>query len=113
MPRDPQMLVYVGIRSSVVALDERSGVEVWRAKLKGSDFVTVLWDGQALFAANGGEVFRLDPQSGALIWRNELKGLGLGIVSLASSRTADGSTGTSTAQAKKWRNDQQARGGEG
>ena len=112
MPRDPQILVYVGIRSSVVALDERSGTEVWRAKLQGSDFVTVLWDGEALLAANSGEVFRLDPQSGALIWRNEMKGLGLGVVSLASSRTAAGSGGTSIPQTKKWR-DEQASGGEG
>ena len=108
MPRDPQTLIFVGIRSSVIALDERSGTEVWRTKLKGSDFVTVLWDGEALLAANGGEVFRLDPQSGTLIWQNPLKGLGRGVVSLASTRAPNPATATDFAQAKKKRDQQQA-----
>ena len=41
MPRDPQILIYVGIKDSVVALDEKTGAELWRAKLRTSDFVTV------------------------------------------------------------------------
>jgi len=86
MPRDVRTIIYVGIKSSVVALDLKSGEEVWRTKLKGYDFVTVLWDGQALVAANAGEVFALDPESGAILWNNKLKGLGMGVVSLASSR---------------------------
>lgn len=86
MPRDPQVLVFVGIRNAVVALDDRTGAEVWRAELRSSDYVTVLWDGEALVAANSGEVWRLDPQRGDVLWHNELKGLGRGLVSLASSR---------------------------
>ena len=86
MPRDLPTLIYVGIKSWVVALDLRTGEEVWRTKLKGSDFVTVLWDGEALVAANAGEVFALDPRSGTVLWNNKLKGMGMGLVSLASSR---------------------------
>jgi outer membrane protein assembly factor BamB len=86
MPRDPQVLVYVGIKDAVVALDDRTGAEVWRAPLRSSDYVTVLWDGVALIAANAGEVWRLDAAKGHVIWHNELKGMGRGIVSLASSR---------------------------
>ena len=108
MPRDPQTLVFVGIKSSVIALDERTGGEVWRTKLKGSDFVTVLWDGEALLAANGGEVFRLEPQSGSLIWHNKLEGLGRGVVSLASTRARNEPTATDFAQTKKKRDQQQA-----
>lgn len=107
MPRDPQTLVFVGIKSSVIALDERTGAEVWSTKLRGSDFVTVLWDGEALLAANGGEVFRLEPQSGTLMWHNQLKGLGRGLVSLASTRAPHAMTGTDFAQAKKKRDQQQ------
>ena len=107
MPRELQTLVYVGIKNSVVALDIKTGVEVWRTKLKGSDFVSVLWDGDALMAGNGGEVFRLDPLTGATIWRNPLKGLGLGLVTLASSRAAD-SRGVADASEVKRRRDQQA-----
>jgi hypothetical protein len=92
MPRDLPSLLYVGIKNSVVALDVSTGIEIWRAKLKGSDFVTVLFDGHSLVAANAGEVFALDPQTGAVLWHNNLKGLGLGIVSLASSRAPTNST---------------------
>ena len=86
MPRDPQVRVFVGIKNVVVALDERTGTELWRAQLRSSDFVAVLWDGETLLAANVGEVWRLDPVNGSVIWHNELKGLGRGLVSLASSR---------------------------
>jgi hypothetical protein len=30
MPRDPRVLVFVGIKNAVVALDEKTGYEVWR-----------------------------------------------------------------------------------
>ena len=90
MPRDPQILIFVGIKNSVVALDEHTGAEVWRAELRSSDFVTVLWDGEALFAANSGEVWRLDPTHGHVLWHNELKGMGRGLVSLVSARVASG-----------------------
>ena len=92
MPRDPQILIFVGIKDSVVALDEHTGAEVWRAELRSSDYVTVLWDGEALFAANAGEVWRLDPAHGNVLWHNELKGMGRGLVSLASARGASGTT---------------------
>lgn len=78
-------MIFVGIKNSVIAVDARTGDEVWRAKLKGS-FVTVLWDGEFLVAATNGEVFGLDPRDGTIIWHNQMKGLGLGFVSLASSR---------------------------
>jgi len=86
MPRDPQVLLFIGVKHSVIALDERTGAEVWRAELRSGDYVTVLWDGESLFAANSGEIWRLDPQNGSAIWHNVLKGLGRGLVSLASSR---------------------------
>lgn len=81
-----QDLLFVGIKNCVVALDPRDGAEVWRIKLKGSTFVSVLWDGDALYATSQGEVSRLDPNSGAVMWQNPLKGLGLGLVCLASSQ---------------------------
>ena len=88
MPRETQELLFVGIKDVVIALRPADGVEVWRTKLKGGDFVTVLWDGEKLFAANNGEVFRLDPASGTIIWENPMKGLRKGVVSLAVQRAA-------------------------
>ena len=104
MPRDPQVLVFVGIKNSVVALDDRTGAEVWRTGLAGSDFVSVAFDGEGLMAANRGEVFRLDPRTGAVLWHNELKGLGRGLVTLASSRGPVVTAGADVAAGKQKRN---------
>jgi outer membrane protein assembly factor BamB len=103
MPRDQQVLVFVGIKDSVLALDERTGAEMWRVELRESGYVSVFWDGESLFAANSGEVWRLDPRSGQLIWHNELKGLGRGLVSLASTRRPTTSADTGFAAEKKRR----------
>jgi outer membrane protein assembly factor BamB len=107
MPRDPQVLLYLGIKNSVVALNDKTGEEVWRVKLRGSDYVTVMWDGEALVAANSGEVWRLDPASGTVIWHNELKGMGRGLVSIASARRPTTESDNDSAAAKR-RRDQQA-----
>ncbi|HEX5973117.1 MAG TPA: PQQ-binding-like beta-propeller repeat protein [Gemmatimonadaceae bacterium] len=104
MPRDPQILIFVGIKDSVIALDERTGTEVWRAELRSSDYVNVYFDGETLVAANAGEVWRLDPTNGSVIWHNELKGLWRGLVSLATSRRPGGSTSGDSA-AEKFRRD--------
>ena len=108
MPRDPQILVFVGIKDSVLALDDRTGAEVWRAELRSGDYVTVLWDGEALFAANSGEVWRLDPQTGQIIWHNQLKGFGRGLVSLATSRHPNTRADSTLAGEKRRRDAQQA-----
>jgi len=81
-------LLFVGIKNAVVALDEKTGDEVWRTEVRPAGLVYVVWDGTSLYAASGGEVWRVNPESGAFIWHNELKGLGRGLVSLASSRRA-------------------------
>jgi outer membrane protein assembly factor BamB len=108
MPRDPQMLIFVGVKHAVVALDDRTGAEVWRTDLRSGDYVTVLWDGDALIAANAGEVWRLDPRHGAVIWHNELKGLGRGLVSLASSRRPESTADADVASQKRRRDEQAA-----
>lgn len=104
MPRDPQILIFVGIKDCVIALDDRTGTEVWRAELRSSDYVNVYYDGEALVAANSGEVWRLDPTTGSVIWHNELKGMWRGLVSLTTSRRPGGST-SGDAAAEKMRRD--------
>src|SRR5688500_3677571 len=84
MAREPRELLFVGIKNVVVALDPLSGSEVWRTKLKGGDFVTVLWDGRNLFAVNNGEVFLLESAGGGFVWKNVMKGLRTGVVTLAN-----------------------------
>ena len=84
MARTRAGIVYVGLKATVIAMDRRSGAEVWRTPLKGgvgrsSSFVTLQRDGDILFAGVGGEVWALDPKSGAVMWHNPLKGFGYGI----------------------------------
>jgi outer membrane protein assembly factor BamB len=78
-------LVYIGISGSVLALDRATGEEVWRASLKGGDFVNVVLLDGSLFATAKGELFCLDPATGRVRWQNQLKGLGRGLVTIAVS----------------------------
>ena len=80
-------VVYIGLKASVVALDRRTGMEVWRTPLKGGvgrsgSFVTLERDGDVLYAGVGGEIYALDPKTGTLLWHNPLKGLGYGVLSI-------------------------------
>jgi outer membrane protein assembly factor BamB len=81
-------MVFIGIAGHAVALDRATGQEVWRTKLVGSDFVTLVLDGADLFAGTRGRLFCLDPASGMIRWRNELKGLGWDLVSVAGDGAA-------------------------
>ena len=101
-------LLFVGIKDSVIALDAATGAIVWHTPLKGSDYVSVLWDGTALYASNRGEVFCLDPASGAIKWYNELRGYGRGMVSLASMALPGSSTTETDYLAKRKRDEEEA-----
>jgi outer membrane protein assembly factor BamB len=93
MARPRAGIVYVGLKSSVVALDRRTGAEVWRTPLKAgvgrsTSFVTLHRDDDVLYAGVGGEVFALDPKSGTLLWHNPFKGFGFGIPSILGDGNA-------------------------
>ena len=81
-----QSNLFIGISGSVLAIDRATGQEIWRAKLKGSDFVNVALEDGALYAATHGELFCLDPTTGQVRWHNQLKGLGFGLISMAPSQ---------------------------
>ena len=98
MARPRAGIVYVGLKATVVALDRRTGAEVWRTKLKGgvgrsSSFVTLYRDDDILFAGVGGELYALDPKTGTLLWHNSLKGFGYGIPSVAGDAAPAGYSG--------------------
>ena len=76
-------LMYIGIKGTVLAVDRRTGAEQWRTHLKGSDFVNVVLDADALFATARGELFCLDPATGQIRWNNPLTGMGWGLVTTA------------------------------
>lgn len=95
--------LFVGIKDVVVAVDPRDGSEIWRSKIAGAmdGFVNVMWDGEMLIAASAGEVYRLDPKTGAIMWHNKFKGLGLGVVTVASTRQPTLSGNPAVARAGK------------
>ena len=89
MARAKHSLVYIGLKHHVIALDRKTGVEVWRtpldAKYKSSAaFVNVVRDREGLFATCAGELFSLEPVTGEVLWHEPLKGLGTGLVSIAT-----------------------------
>ncbi len=76
-------LIFLGIKSSVVAFARATGREVWRTALpSGGAFVTVLCDGQNIFAGSAGKFYCLD-LNGKLLWQNGLNGLGYGLICMA------------------------------
>jgi outer membrane protein assembly factor BamB len=98
-------LLYIGIQGHVLALDRATGAEVWRSRLKGSDFVNVVLQDGELYATTQGELFSLDPATGQVRWQNPLKGLGRGLVTIAAPATQQMTLGR-----EKRRQDEQAAG---
>jgi outer membrane protein assembly factor BamB len=77
--------IFVGIGGYAVAVDRATGSEVWRTKLRGSDFVNVAVEGRDVFASTRGRLYCVDAATGTIKWENELKGLGLGLVGIAGA----------------------------
>ena len=78
----------IGIGGHAVGIDLTTGVEVWRTKLKGGDFVTVHEAGPHVLAGAGGVLFCLETGTGQILWRNPLKGLGTGLIKFMSGGEA-------------------------
>lgn len=76
---------FIGLGGHVVAINPHTGDELWRSKLKGKDFTSVVLHPEGILAGTGGELFCLDPLTGAIRWHNKLPGLGYGIVSFAGA----------------------------
>jgi outer membrane protein assembly factor BamB len=83
MPQTP--LLYIGVSGTVLAVDRATGQEIWRTRLKATDFVNVVVEDGAVYASARGELFCLDPATGQIRWKNPLTGLGWGLVSIAAA----------------------------
>lgn len=79
-------ILLLGLKYSVSAISKADGSVLWKTELpttlNGDDFVTVLCDGEKIFAHTEGWLHCLELASGELLWSNELKGYGYGIASL-------------------------------
>jgi outer membrane protein assembly factor BamB len=87
MTRNLSDVVFIGMRGCVMALDRRTGFEIWRTALKSCNFVNVSLDGPDLFATTVGEIFCLDPGTGRIRWNNALRGMGYGLICIAGAST--------------------------
>jgi hypothetical protein len=84
-------LIFLGVKSRVLAIAKRNGQIIWSTGLPGGmgmGFVTLLSDGEYIFAHTHGLIHCLEMASGRLLWSNELTGCGYGIASLCLSNGA-------------------------
>src|SRR5882724_11636586 len=88
-------LVFIGIKGSVIALNRRTGEQVWAQLLGSTDFVNAVMEDERIFATTNGEIYCLDPITGDVLWHNKLKGYGTGLATIATSENiGNGSTAT-------------------
>jgi hypothetical protein len=50
----------IGIKGTVLPLNQATGAEIWRTELGGSQFVNVTLHGDQVLAATRGEIYSLD-----------------------------------------------------
>ena len=89
----------IGIGRYVVRLDATIGKELWRTKLKSSQVVTLLGEGNRVYAGAGGELFCLERESGQILWENGLKGLGYSLISFGGTDSTGAAAQAMAAQA--------------
>jgi outer membrane protein assembly factor BamB len=79
-------ILLLGLQYSITAISKKDGQTLWKTELpvtlSGDDFVTVLSDGDYVFAHTEGKLHCLDLANGQVLWSNDLKGYGFGIASL-------------------------------
>jgi len=83
-------LLFVSFRGKVIALHREDGTVIWKWKAPkgGGGLVTLLPDGDRLYASCQGYTWALDPCNGAELWFQPLKGEGVGTPMLATMRCA-------------------------
>ena len=85
----------IGCNGFVSTIRINNGEEIWRTKLRDGIFggsrgreVSVLIDGDQVFAGCHGRLYALAAQDGKILWSNELKGMGFNEVALAQQGTS-------------------------
>jgi outer membrane protein assembly factor BamB len=88
-------IVIIGCNGFVSAILANNGEELWRTKLREGFFsgsrgcdVSVLIDGDLIFAGCYGRIYALNAVDGTILWANELKGMGFNEVALARQGTS-------------------------
>jgi outer membrane protein assembly factor BamB len=82
---NPQEILLLGLKQTVVAICRADGSVLWSTKLEDGSknaFITLASDERHVFATCYGVLHCLDLQTGSVLWKNSLKGYGYGIASL-------------------------------
>jgi outer membrane protein assembly factor BamB len=85
---NPQNILVLGTKGSVVAMDRTTGAQLWAVHLKSAGFVSVIADQSKVFAHTSGEVYCLDLFTGTGVWNDSLRGFGFDTATLALPGTA-------------------------
>jgi len=88
---DVKEIILIGTKNRVAAIAKGDGRELWSTEIStefGQGFVTLLCDGEKIFAYAGGHLHCLELATGQLLWTNELPGYGIGLASLCLSNGA-------------------------
>ena len=70
-----EALILAACWKTLVCLENPSGILLWRAELRAAGRVSLLVQGDRIFAAASGEVSCFD-RTGALVWTQQFKGEG-------------------------------------
>lgn len=88
-------MLIIGCNGYVSAIRTGNGEELWRTLLNSKLFggtrgcdVSVLIDGDLVYAGCAGRIYALKSATGEILWSNSLKGLGVNEVSLAKQGTS-------------------------
>ena len=99
-------LLFIGFNRRVAALDKETGEIIWQWKAShGTGFVTLLVEGERVYASVNGYTYCLDAATGKQLWYNELKGFGAGVACLATTLSSSiyAHLGEAAAQAARQR----------
>jgi len=92
--------LYLGIKGSVVCLDQKTGDVIWSKHLKSSSAITNIYiEDDFIFAYSGGHLFCLTTKKGHIVWENKLKGMGYGSCIIASGSQSASVIAANQAQA--------------
>lgn len=88
-------ILVIGSNGYVSAIQISNGQELWRTKLRegffggsGGKDVSVLIEGDKIFAGCAGRIYALRASDGKMLWDNDLKGIGFNQVALARQGTS-------------------------
>ena len=88
-------MLIIGCNGYVSAILVSNGDEIWRTKLRDGFFggsrgcdVSVLIDGNQVFAGCYGRIYALNASDGQILWSNNLDGMGFNEVALARQGTS-------------------------